>query len=181
MEISQSALFMLILYSAATGGVLGLIYSLVRLVREIIIPSSERYENIVLPLIKKRAYKNKCGKLFGILKQLLLGLLDLTFMITCAIAVILVAYTENMGRMRWLIPFGAALGFFLYRATLGRLILKISVAAAFFVRAASVYLYSILTLPIRLLIGKIRRINFKEVKKKGGRSWRTKRKSASSE
>ena len=181
MEISQSALFWLIVYSAATGLVLGVIYSAVGLVRELIIPSGERYKEIELPLIKKRAYKSKSGRLVKALKQVALGFIDFIFMITCAIAVILVAYTENMGRMRWLIPFGAALGFFLYRATLGRLILKISVAATFFARAASVYLYSILTLPIMLLIGKIRRINFKEVKKKGGRLWHAKRKSASSE
>lgn len=179
MEISQSGLFLLIIYSAATGCVLGAVYSVIRLIREIIVPTDGRYMKVKLPIVKKTAY-NRSGKgLSRIAEDTFVAVLDFLFMITCAVAVILVAYTENMGRMRWLILFGTVIGFAIYRATIGKLILKISVLAGFLIRAATVYLYSILALPIYFIIRKIKsrkRKNKEDKIKKGRGKWHIRKK-----
>jgi len=179
MEISQTGLFLLIIYSAATGCVLGMVYSVIRLIREIIVPTDDRYMKTKLPIVKKTAYKRSGKGLSRIAKGTFVAVLDFLFMITCAVAVILVAYTENMGRMRWLVLFGTTIGFALYRVTLGKLILKISVWVGFLIRATTVYLYSILTFPIYFIIKKIKRRkrkNREDKIKKGRKKWHIRKK-----
>ena len=75
--------------------------------------------------------------------------------------------------------FGTGIGFALYRVTLGKLILKISVLVGFLIRAAAVYLYSILALPIYFIIRKIKsrkRKNKEDKIKKGRKKWHIRKK-----
>ena len=160
MEISQSGLFLLFLYSAAAGGVLGAVYDAIRILRALVLPNAPsgkiNYSEIELPLIRKKVYKPPKKKLSRAAVGALVAIGDFIFMIVCAVTLILVAYTENMGRMRWLIPFGAAVGFAAYYFTVGKLVMKISGAVVFLIRAALVYVYTFAEIPVRFVIGKIK-------------------------
>ena len=98
MEISQIDLFLLFLYSAATGALLGVIYDAIRITRSLFFPESERYLNIELPVIKKRAYIQPRARLSCIAADIFVAVGDFIFMIITAVAIILVAYAQNMGR-----------------------------------------------------------------------------------
>ena len=173
MEISQIDLLFLFLYSLATGAVLGVVYDAVRILRALFFSENERYLTRELPLIRKTAYRQTEKKLPRAAVAIFVAVGDFVFMITCAIAVILVAYVKNMGRMRWIIPVGASVGFVAYYYTVGKLIMKISGLAAFLIRAGLVYLYSLAELPVRLVINgvKNRKKKSKENKKRRKR-WR---------
>ena len=170
MERSQSAFFLLFLYSAATGGVLGVVYDAIRILRALILPNAPsgkiNYADIELPLIRKKVYKPPKKKLSRAAIGALVAIGDFVFMIICAVALILVAYTENMGKMRWLIPFGAAVGFAAYGFTVGRLIVKISGAVVFLIRAVLVYVYTLAEIPVRFIVGKIKNRKRKPKKEK---------------
>ena len=185
MEISQSGFFLLILYSAATGAVLGAVYDIIRILRALVLPDAPKgrinYAEIELPIIHKKVYKPPKKKLSRAAIDALVAVGDFIFMIICAVAVILVAYTENMGRMRWLILFGAVIGFAAYCFTVGKLVLKISGAAVFLIRAVLVYVYTLAETPVRFIIGKIKnrkRKPRKEKTKKRRKRWHIRKRTA---
>ena len=172
MEISQSGLFLLILYSAATGAVLGFLYDIIKLLRYVVFSPGLNYDSEDHRLISRAASKHssKKGVLFA--EWLSVAITDIAFMISCAISVILVAYIENMGRIRWLIPFGAVVGFALYRFTVGRLVIKMSVVLSIIVRAAFVLVAMIFE---RIFL-RMKSIKIKEKTKKGRGKWHTRKK-----
>ena len=156
MEISQIDLFFLFLYSAATGVALGVIYDAIRILRALVFSENEKYLATELPLIRKTAYSKTDRKISRASLWIFVAVGDFIFMITCAVAVILVAYVRNMGRMRWLIPLGTMVGFWTYYVTVGKLILKISELVAFLIRAGFVYVYTFLEIPVRCAANKIK-------------------------
>lgn len=179
MEISQKGLLLLFLYSCATGGVLGLIYDAIRVVRVMIAMSNEEYLQRELPWIHRRVLLADGKGVGRAVTAVVTGVCDFTFMIIFAIALILVAYSENMGRMRWLIPTGAMIGFTLYYQTVGRLTRKITHLAAFLVRAVLTYIYTLAALPVKYVIKSVknRKIKRKE-SKKGRKVWHIGKKKA---
>ena len=171
MEISQIDLFWLFLYSVATGIILGVIYDAIRITRALFFSENERYLKIELPLVKKTAYASQRRRLSCIAADMLVAIGDFAFMITTAVAIILVAYVENMGRMRWLIPTGVAVGFTSYYYTIGKLILKISGFIAFLIRAGLVYLATFIALPIKMCANKIKNRKKSKENEKRRKRW----------
>lgn len=172
MEISQIDLFLLFLYSVATGAVLGVIYDAIRVTRALFLSENERYLKIELPIIKKAAYPKSAKKLSRVAADIFIAAGDFVFMLTAAVAIILVAYVRNMGRMRWLIPTGVAVGFVLYYYTIGKLILKISGFLAFLIRAGLVYIATFVAMPIKWSANKIKnRMKKPKENKKRRKRW----------
>lgn len=169
MEISQTDFIFLLLYSLASGAVLGVIYDAIRISRALILPTSVRcgrdYSDIELPIIHKRAYVAERKRLSGAFDDIVTAIGDFTFMIVAAVTIILVAYVMNSGRVRWLIPFGVAVGFVIYSVTVGKLIMRISGLIVFLIRATIIYLWEILKFPVRVAFSKIKEYNIKKEKK----------------
>ena len=113
MEISQKLLCFLFLASFATGAFLGIIYDLLTLIRLLAGLSP------VAPKVSAERFKRACG-----LALLFLG--DLCFMLLCGVTLVLLLYFINDGGFRFLAPLGMSCGLFVYRVTLGRLVLSLS-------------------------------------------------------
>ena len=69
--------------------------------------------------------KNKPNCLSYTACTIVTAMLDVAFMVAAAVMLIIIAYACNSGRMRWMLILGFAIGFFLSRVTVGRLIRKI--------------------------------------------------------
>ncbi len=158
MEISQSALARLFFYAFLTGLLLGAFYDLLRLSRVLLGREEETPRmqalkaRIRLPLLppqkEKRAHRH-----FGIL----LFLEDFFFCIISGVSIILLFYEWNRGIIRIPALICAVLGFFCYRCTLGRIILRISDLLAFAVGALLRYAFFFLTFPVRWLFGALKK------------------------
>ena len=126
MEISQSELFVLLIHSAVGGAILGLLYDLMRAARMIVKAALTSKETVLSRPLEKNAQKSLLadGKdLNGFSRVacwLVTFMTDVFFMITSAVTVIMIAYACNSGRMRWMLLIGHAIGFVLYRNTIGK-------------------------------------------------------------
>ena len=109
MQISQLELFSLLIHSSVGGMFLAFVYELLFAVRYLLAS--------VIP--KNAGGAQAVAKVFC---SVFAFLADALFVIASAVALILIAYACNSGRMRWMLVLGLAAGFFACRVTVGRLI-----------------------------------------------------------
>ncbi len=157
MEISQSALARLFFYAFFTGIILGLFYDVLRLSRVLLGHEEtprihELRARIRLPLLPP-SQKRKTRRHLGIL----LFLEDFFFCVVSSILIILLFYEWNRGNIRIPALICAAVGFFCYRCTLGRVIVRISDLIAFAIGILLQYTFFFLTFPMRLLFHTLKR------------------------
>ena len=110
MEVSQIELALLIVYSAAAGALLAFIYDLSILLRGVMFGNesfrSSKLCLLELPLVKCRVItpERPPSKAACFAQKVVRNILDFLFMLAVGIAVILIAYSENSGRVRVYIP-----------------------------------------------------------------------------
>lgn len=108
MEISQVGILFLFVYSIFGGALLGVINDVVRTVGYLLFSKD-----------KEAVLKGKIPSLLGGLYTLLW---DVLLPIFGAMIMIVIAYTENSGIVRWLIPVGMMSGLLIYRGTIGKIV-----------------------------------------------------------
>ena len=156
MEISQGALAWLSLCALILGCALGAVYDALRISRIFLgVHYSRRatkyIQGIRLPLLKNRVKKEK-KRMLGIV----VFVEDLFFCVFCGIALILLFYECNNGKIRYpVIPIVGA-GFLLYRGTLGKLVMLFSEVIAFAIGTALRYVSFFLLFPMRFVCKQIR-------------------------
>ena len=189
MEVSQIELALLIVYSAAAGALLAFIYDLSVLLRGVMFGNesfrSSKICLLELPLVKCRVTtpERPPSKVANFAQKAVRNILDFLFMLSVGIAVILIAYSENSGRVRVYIPMGIAVGFFVYRIIFKKIFLRISNLLIFLSRAVIIYMYKAVALPVDYiskafggLKAKIKRkeeANDRKRAKKKPRRWRS--------
>jgi uncharacterized membrane protein YedE/YeeE len=162
MEISQSALARLYWYALLLGVGLGAFYDALRITRVFLgvhysRGTARKLEQIDLPLLgtRKRRRESRCLGVVTFFE-------DLLFCILAGVALILLFYVQNNGKVRFPVFFCAAAGFLLYRATLGRLVMPFLEAIAFGIEVAVRYFWLCVSWPIRWITGwicaRVRRI-----------------------
>ena len=152
MNISQSAIAQLYLYALLLGVLLATVYDVLRITRVFLgVRYSRRtvkkLQEIRLPFLKPYQRRGE-SRLLGIV----VFLEDLLFCIFSAVALILLFYQANNGRLRFPAILLVGVGFLLYRGTLGRLLMLFSEVIAFFVEVFFRYLVFFTTLPFRFLV-----------------------------
>ncbi len=154
MEISQAGLLRLFLSALLTGVALGAVYDILRALKTLAFAEevSEKYREIELPLVGVCAYRTKMGAFKKSVYLIYTAVSDILFFVIGAVFSVILAYSENSGRMRWMILVGMVLGFLIYYRTIGKLTGKISALTAFLLRAAAVYVYFCISAPIKALI-----------------------------
>ena len=153
MEISQGSLAWLYLCAMALGAVLGFVYDLLRITRVFFgVQYSRRGRGTLskqkLPLLKPRQ-KKKENPALGIV----IFFEDFLFCVFCGIAMILLFYVCNNGKIRYSVFPVAAGGFLCYRGTLGKLVMLFSEVIAFALETLFRYAFFFLSFPI-LFLGK---------------------------
>lgn len=111
MNVSQKAIAIILLYSAAIGVFLGVVYDFFRIRRK------------AYDLRKKRTG----GKISG-LEYIRVFFEDILFSLIASVVFVIFIFHMNSGRVRGIAFLGALFGFFVYRATLGRLVMFLSEA-----------------------------------------------------
>ena len=154
MEVSQIELALLIVYSAVAGAVLAFFYDLSATLMGVMFGSeslrASRLGLVELPLIKRRVMTEAGppSKAVKTVEKITRNVLDFCFMLSVGISVILIAYSENSGRVRVYIPIGIAVGFFVYRIIFKKTVLRISNLLIFVSRAVIIYMYNTAAIPI---------------------------------
>ena len=158
MEISQLSFVLLAIYSVCFGVLLGAIYDIIRIQRVLlgaeygeIDKGKIDFRNIKLPIINKKAYSVKFDKISRRFLDIYIAVGDVMFASMCGVAVVLVAYAYNSGRVRLVIYLGLLFGFLTYYFTVGRLVMRLSHFISFVLRSILVYLCEIIVAPIRLV------------------------------
>lgn len=141
MVISQWQLALLYLNAGVLGIGLGLFYDALRMVRmffgERFSTGSNRLCHKKLPLIQMKSQRKHHKRLSAVV----IFMLDFLFCLVAAVAIILLFYQMNNGKLRfWAFPM-VGIGFYLYRMTLGRLVMLCSETVAFFLEAAIRYVF----------------------------------------
>ena len=141
MVISQWQLALLYLNAGLLGIGLGLFYDVLRMVRmffgERFSTATNRLCHQKLPLIQMKSQRKHHKRLSAVV----IFALDFLFCLVSAIAIILLFYQMNNGKLRfWAFPM-AGIGFYLYRMTIGRLVMLCSETVAFFLEAAIRYVF----------------------------------------
>ena len=72
-------------------------------------------------------------------------------MLTAAVALILLCYFANDGRIRMSAILGMACGFFVYMQTVGRLVIRLAEILTAWIRKILAFLWRVASLPFRLL------------------------------
>ena len=157
MEISQVALARLYLLALVVGGLLGVIYDVLRISRVFLgvqysRRATERLKRLRLPLIKGISNRRESPILGTVI-----FFEDLLFGILCGIAMILLFYGANNGNVRLLAVPITLVGFFLYRQTIGRAVMLFSEVIAFFAETILRYAVFFLLFPFRWTTRKIGR------------------------
>lgn len=143
MEISQKLLCFLFLASFAAGIALGVIYDLLCLTR--MLPGFAPKPASVNGELTKRQRASI------LLERFLLFIEDLGFALLGGIGLLLLLYLINDGIFRFWAPLGMACGFFVYRVTLGRLLMAVSEVLIRYIRRAIKVCLCILWFPVRLM------------------------------
>ena len=158
MELSQSALAQLYLYALLLGIFLGAVYDVLRLTRVFLgvhysCKAAKRLQAIQLPLLKTKK-RRKESRALGFV----IFIEDLLFCIFAGIALVLLFYEANSGKLRFPVLLCAGAGFLLYRGTLGRAVMLFSEVIAFIVETTVRYALFFLVFPIRSLVGLLCRL-----------------------
>ena len=165
MEISQFSFVLLAVYSVFFGAILGGAYDVLRIIRVLLgaernEKSQNKLRDVVLPIIKRKAYPQRMHKLSGVLLNIWIAIGDVIFALSCGALAVLISYAYNSGRVRAVIFIGLGVGFLLYYFTVGKLVMKASELVAFVVRSVLVYIFE----AVRFVIKKIK---IRKIKKKG--------------
>ena len=149
MEISQASLAWLYFYALLLGIASGFLYDLLRITRVFLgvhysRRAAKKIRDLQLPLLEKRKRRGESRALGTVV-----FVEDLVFCLVVGIAMILLFYGANNGRIRMLAFVSAGAGFLLYRATLGRLMMLFSEIIAFCMETAVRYALFFLLYPIK--------------------------------
>ncbi|MBQ8416938.1 MAG: spore cortex biosynthesis protein YabQ [Clostridia bacterium] len=177
MYFSQSALAALWLYAFLLGLFLGAVYDALRITRIFLGASysprlKEKLQAVTLPFLKKRVRRIKRQ---GVFFWIFVFIGDLLFSLLGGVLLILLFYQFNSGKIRFPAFFCTGVGFFLYRKTLGRLVMLLSEAIAFVLESAVRYLCFFAALPFRALFGVIWRFAVAKHKKAKAKKQRKER------
>lgn len=151
MEISQSSLAWLYLCAMLLGCALGAVYDLLRITRVFLgvrytHRGAERLSKRKLPFLKE-CRRKKENPALGVV----IFLEDFLFCVFCGIAMILLFYVCNNGKIRYSVFPVAVAGFLCYRGTLGRLVMLFSEVIAFALKTTVRYVFFFLSFPFRLI------------------------------
>lgn len=161
MEYSPKLLASLTIQAFIFGGVLGLLYSLLRLSRILFGERVHSVSKMQIQLPRFAAERSKAlteRKLTRGMLFLLRFLEDVLFCITAGVGIILLAYVGNNGRIRWFILLGTALGYTCYALTLGKLFSYVSELLSMVLRLIFRSTVFVLLFPIRVAARGIRRL-----------------------
>jgi len=168
MEISPYLLLLLLLYSFVFGGALGLIYDGFGIVRSLFCSDEipKRIQKLYmksLPLLHRPIQApRKVGK---VLHGVIGFLLDILFFVIAAWGLLVLHYSLNKGSIRLFTLPVTALGFLLYRVTVGRLIRSVSALAIYGLRAVLTMGAFLLCLPVRWTAKLLKKLWHKILKK----------------
>lgn len=156
MEVSQLDLLYMILACLLLGAALGAVYDVFRLLRRAAdtvrggeVPSYAR--SWKLPFLGCPGDRKHGNALSHGVTVFVTVFCDVLFGLIAGISVLLLLYDRNDGIFRLSAPAGVAVGFSLYRISLGRLIAAFEDAILFFAGILARYLFLIILLPFRLL------------------------------
>lgn len=158
MEISMNSLLYSFLWSIVLGAFLGVAYDIVRISRVFIGVEYGNnpfpYEKIKLPIISKLKKEKKCNKrrASSVALNIFIFAGDILFCVFTALALVIYIYHSNEGKARWMVFFGAAIGFFAYYFSIGKLVVLFSQYIVFVIRAIISYTVFFVSLPIKALI-----------------------------
>lgn len=152
MGLSQSTLAWLCFYAWLLGIGLGILYDALRITRIFFGVHyrprlAKRLRSKTLPLISLPVHRRESRAL-----GLVVFLEDLFFCLFAGVAMILLFYEINNGKIRYPAFLCAGCGFLLYRATLCRLILPMLEAVAFVLECAARYLWFFASYPVRVAV-----------------------------
>ncbi|MBQ8311097.1 MAG: spore cortex biosynthesis protein YabQ [Clostridia bacterium] len=155
MEISQLALAQLSLIAFFMGSALGILYDVLRATRafwdrDAHSAFAEQLLQLPLPLLPPRRRRKKRRFLSGIT-----FLEDFLFCILAAVALILLFYWGNNGKLRIPVLLCVAIGFLSSRLTLSRPMMRISEMLVFLIESTVRYLLFFALLPFRFVFGRI--------------------------
>ena len=155
MIISQTQLAMLYVSACLLGAALGLLYDGFRILRvflgERFSQAGNRFQNVKLPLITMGGNRKKHRKILSVV----VFLEDFLFCVLAGIAIVLLVYQLNNGKIRLLIFPLAAVGFVVYRHTVGRIVMLFSETAAFLLEAGVRYVCFFLLFPWKWAISRL--------------------------
>ncbi|MBE6592375.1 MAG: hypothetical protein E7642_00090 [Ruminococcaceae bacterium] len=127
MEISQVILSLLLLYSFFFGAIVGMFYDGCRMLRVL---AGKRYskrgykriEAWRLPIIKRTL----APKSESVWQSAVTFFGDILCVLFCTAGIIVLNYSYNSGRFRFFTVLGVLAGFFVYKYTLGRLVMLVA-------------------------------------------------------
>ena len=167
MNLSQSSIAVLYLASLFLGAALGLFYDGLRMVR---ILFGEHFSRRAVEMLRKRNLPESRPKPRSPRKRnaasVFLFLGDFLFCILAAVSLILLFYECNNGIIRPLAVLCSAVGFFLYRATLGKIVMLFSEVIVFAVRYAVGKLIFWVLFPTRNIVAQKREHGRKRKRKR---------------
>lgn len=143
------------LYSVLLGGILGVLYDAVRILRVFFGVSAyslgaRRLSEISFPLIGPLLPRHSPNKK-RIWALLLLGVGDVLFALLAAVLFSVFLYVAASGYFRWFYLFGCGIGFFGYYFTVGKLVILSSETIVFLFRVFLRYILWIFLVPLRFL------------------------------
>ena len=152
MSLSQGGLAALYLWSFLLGIFLGGVYDLLRVTRVLLgvhysQRTAERLQTIQLPLLGHIGKRKRSSRLLGVV----LFLEDLFFCLTAGVAMILLFYGANHGKIRIPALLLAAVGFLAYRLSIGRAVMAFSELIAYLIEALLRYVLLFVGYPISIL------------------------------
>lgn len=155
MEISQTALMLLYFYAFLLGLFLGAVYDCFRITRIFFgvhysRNTAKRLRARTLPLLKPKKERNNTKGL-----GILMFFEDLLFSLLAGSALVILLYEQNNGKFRFLVVVFLLLGFWIYRETLGRIVMLFSEGIAFCVETTLRYLFFFLGLPVRFCCNQV--------------------------
>ncbi|MCL2213174.1 MAG: spore cortex biosynthesis protein YabQ [Oscillospiraceae bacterium] len=143
-DITQGQLFILLLYSAAVGAALGVIYDIFRIFRVAFPP----------PATEQKKLKGKFNHSSFIYNSIVF-LQDIIFWIFSAVVTILFIFMANRGQVRIFALFGQLTGFGIYYFTIGRLVYKVAEKIVKFIRRVFRWIKKRVVMPIIHVLQKI--------------------------
>ena len=135
MGYSPAALFRLFSESLWCGGLLFLLSAILSLPRLVLFSGTEELSSGVSPFLRRiLTGKHSGGARHAHLQKIFRFFEDLFFCLSTAVALLLLAFVGNEGRIRWVSAIGMLVGFLAFRALLGRAVQGIFRLLALFVR-----------------------------------------------
>lgn len=171
--LSQLSLARLLAASLALGIGLGLLYDLFR-IRRLAFGRSK-------PSSRSSLQKQNKRRLSALLKRLLLHIEDGIFGVVAGVSTVLLYFALSMGQVRFMAIIGEAVGFILYRLTLGKLIMACADGILRLLAMIFRLIVHLLILPPLRLIGRLaqavfrvfmracRRLRMRGLTRQGGR------------